>query len=59
MTSTELLTKSTPTCPFCHSDDVGTTAKAADDSAYWRCRACGEIWSPNRLKNFRVFRAVL
>jgi transposase-like protein len=54
-TDAEDKTKTPTTCPFCRSDNVGTTSKSADESAYWRCRKCGEIWSPSRLKRVKIF----
>ena len=36
------------TCPFCRSAEIATTRKAAVGDQYWRCRACGQIWSPAR-----------
>jgi ribosomal protein L37AE/L43A len=38
-------------CPFCRSLDLKTTSKILDESTYWRCLACGEIWNPGRLKS--------
>jgi ribosomal protein L37AE/L43A len=35
-------------CPSCRSTAVTTKAKAIDESTYWRCTACGEIWNPGR-----------
>ena len=41
----------TPTfCPFCRSKDLRTAAKVINESTYWRCLACGEIWNPGRLR---------
>jgi transposase-like protein len=37
-------------CPFCTSVDVTTTGKTVNDSTYWRCVACGQIWNVNRLQ---------
>ena len=37
-------------CPFCRSVDLKTTSKAIDESTYWRCTSCGEIWNPRRLR---------
>lgn len=39
-----------PPCPFCRSDRVGTTSKSIGEETYWRCRACGQIWNPSRLR---------
>ena len=33
-------------CPFCRSKDLKTAAKIINESTYWRCIACGEIWNP-------------
>lgn len=38
-------------CPFCRSVDLKTTSKILDESTYWRCLGCGEIWNPGRLKS--------
>jgi hypothetical protein len=38
-------------CPFCRALDPKTTSKTLDESTYWRCLACGEIWNPGRLKS--------
>jgi len=37
-------------CPFCRSKDLKTAAKIINESTYWRCIACGEIWNPGRLR---------
>lgn len=37
-------------CPFCRSKDVSTASKVINESTYWRCTACGEIWNPGRLR---------
>jgi len=37
-------------CPFCRSKDLRTAAKVIDESTYWRCIGCGEIWNPGRLR---------
>lgn len=36
-------------CAFCQSGRIQTASKAVDSSTYWRCLACGEIWSAERL----------
>ena len=36
-------------CPFCHFPDPKTTSKIIDESTYWRCASCGQIWNPGRL----------
>jgi len=42
---------SAPTaCPFCRSKDLKTTSKVINESTYWRCVTCGEIWNPGRLQ---------
>ena len=38
-------------CPFCRSLQVKTTSKTVDESTYWRCMVCGEIWNPGRLRS--------
>ena len=38
----------THACPRCTSKAVGPTGKKPDASSYWRCDACGEVWSPAR-----------
>jgi len=35
-------------CPFCWSLNLKTTSKILDESTYWRCMTCGEIWNPGR-----------
>ena len=37
-------------CPFCRSKDLRTAAKVINESTYWRCIGCGEIWNPGRLR---------
>ena len=37
-------------CPFCRATDVKTASKVVDESTYFRCGKCGEIWNPNRLR---------
>jgi len=37
-------------CPFCRSRDLRTAAKVINESTYWRCLSCGEIWNPGRLR---------
>ena len=40
---------STPTaCPFCQSSNITTTSVKVDESSYWRCKACGDIWNRAR-----------
>ena len=37
-------------CPFCRSAEISTAGqKPNDESAYWRCVACGEMWNVSRL----------
>lgn len=38
-------------CPFCRSLHPKTTTKIIDESTYWRCLTCGEIWNPGRLRS--------
>jgi transposase-like protein len=35
-------------CPACQSPSIATTARKHDESAYWRCGSCGEIWNASR-----------
>jgi transposase-like protein len=35
-------------CPFCQSANLKTTSKTIDESTYWRCLGCGEIWNHAR-----------
>jgi hypothetical protein len=35
-------------CPACGSADLVAASKTADESAYRRCRRCGEIWNAGR-----------
>jgi len=35
-------------CPVCRSASVATTAKNPDESSYWRCDNCGEVWNAGR-----------
>ena len=35
-------------CPVCQSRSISTTARKPDESAYWRCDSCGEIWNAGR-----------
>ena len=37
-------------CPACRSSSIGTKARTPDESAYWRCEACGEVWNAARRK---------
>jgi ribosomal protein L37AE/L43A len=37
-------------CPFCQSKALSTVSKVIDESTYWRCTSCGEIWNPGRLR---------
>ena len=37
-------------CPVCLSKDLSTVSKVINESTYWRCTACGEIWNPGRLR---------
>jgi transposase-like protein len=38
-----------PRCPVCRSDQVSTTSKSVNETTYWRCQGCGEIWNQARL----------
>jgi transposase-like protein len=44
------LTPAPTACPFCGSSSVTTTSEKVDVSAYWRCKACGEMWNLGRLQ---------
>lgn len=35
-------------CPACKSRSISTTARHPDESAYWRCESCGEVWNAAR-----------
>jgi hypothetical protein len=35
-------------CPACQSSSITTTARTPDESTYWRCVGCGEIWNAAR-----------
>ena len=35
-------------CPACRSGSITTTARTPDESTYWRCGSCGEIWNVSR-----------
>jgi predicted Zn finger-like uncharacterized protein len=35
-------------CPACRSRDVITTSKVVNDTTYWRCSECGEVWNAGR-----------
>ena len=35
-------------CPACQSPSISTTARNPDETTYWRCAACGEIWNVSR-----------
>ena len=35
-------------CPACQSGSITTTARTPDESTYWRCGSCGEIWNVSR-----------
>jgi ribosomal protein L37AE/L43A len=37
-------------CPFCQSKTLSTVSKVINESTYWRCASCGEIWNPGRLR---------
>jgi formate dehydrogenase maturation protein FdhE len=38
------------TCPFCGAAAVKTRSKVIDESTYFRCDRCAEIWNPVRLR---------
>ena len=44
-------------CPYCYSADVVTSPKPSAAS-YWRCKACGELWHPDRVAPRDRFGAV-
>ena len=44
----KILVSPSPRCPRCTSAHVIATAKRPDADSYWRCNACGEVWSPAR-----------
>jgi transposase-like protein len=35
-------------CPACQSRSITTTSRTPDESTYWRCGSCGEIWNVSR-----------
>lgn len=35
-------------CPSCASTTIVATSKVVTSQTYWRCDACGEVWSPAR-----------
>ena len=35
-------------CPACQSRSISTTARNPDESTYWRCGGCGEVWNASR-----------
>ena len=37
-------------CPVCESPSIVTASKNPDESSYWRCRDCGEIWNVGRFR---------
>jgi predicted Zn finger-like uncharacterized protein len=42
------LADSPRSCPACTSDSIVSTTKIPNANSYWRCLACGEVWSPAR-----------
>jgi uncharacterized Zn finger protein len=32
-------------CPSCGGREVVTTSKVVDESTYWRCATCGDVWN--------------
>ena len=54
MAITDAMTPKSPTCPFCHSEQVTTTSKSfGAQDVYWRCHTCGQIWNSARLWTVR------
>jgi transposase-like protein len=41
-------------CPSCQSPSITTTARTPDESTYWRCGSCGEIWNVVRRDARRI-----
>jgi ribosomal protein L37AE/L43A len=37
-------------CPFCQSSAVSATGQRVNESTYWRCEKCGQVWHPGRLR---------
>ena len=37
-------------CPICQSSSTVTASKNPDESSYWRCRDCDEIWNVGRFR---------
>ena len=35
-------------CPACQSPSITTAVRTPDESTYWRCGSCGEIWNVSR-----------
>jgi transcription elongation factor Elf1 len=35
-------------CPFCGSSNVTTASEKVDQSTYWRCVPCGQMWNIER-----------
>lgn len=42
-----------PPCPACGAAAAVTTARIPSESSYWRCVACGEVWTPARRQSNR------
>jgi predicted Zn finger-like uncharacterized protein len=32
-------------CPSCGAREIVTTSKVVDESTYWRCATCGDVWN--------------
>ncbi|HET9372732.1 MAG TPA: hypothetical protein VFO19_20855 [Vicinamibacterales bacterium] len=43
----EVLFKAPQCCPYCSSDKVVKNPKQ-QETAYWRCDNCGQLWHPDR-----------
>jgi predicted Zn finger-like uncharacterized protein len=49
LAASSLLSTNVPAvCPACQSSSIVTTAKVPDDSSYWRCTNCGNVWNNSR-----------
>ena len=35
-------------CPFCQSTKITTPSEKVDANTYWRCDACGQMWTVAR-----------
>lgn len=36
------------TCPACRSTAIASGVTNPDETAYWRCDGCGEVWNAAR-----------